>query len=130
MENLRLRWCKRKRGRGGRGGGSAGRSATRRERRVGGKYGRKRTLERGNTCRYVTSLTISGRTRSVFRRSVIELVTYLRSPVLDIAPGVTRSVANIKTDEGCARTEYVAGHGASSIRKSPSWLMRHCFNKL
>lgn len=73
------------------------------ERRVGGKYGGKRTLERGDTCRYVTSLTISGRTESVFRRSVIELVTYLRSLVLDIAPGVTRSVANIKTDEGYAR---------------------------
>lgn len=58
--------------------GRVGREGTRGnavERRVGGEDGGKRTLERGNTCRY--ELTISGRTGSVFRRPVIELVTYL-----------------------------------------------------
>lgn len=71
-------------------------------------------------------LTISGRTGSVFRRPVIELVTYLRSPVLDIAPGVTRSVAGIKTDEGCTRTRHRTRR-IRSVRKSLSFAVRHCF---
>lgn len=93
--NLHLRWCKRK-------------GRTRGNEEDASREGLERTRRQTNVRarEYLPlrhELTISGRTGFVFRRPVIELVTYLRSPVLDIAPGVTRSVASIKT-EGCTRT--------------------------
>jgi len=92
-----------------------GTRGTRREK--GWRRGRRQTNVRAREYLPLRhELTISGRTGSVFRRPVIELVTYLRPPVLDIALSVTRSVANIKTDEGCTRTRRIR-----SLRKDLSF---------